>query len=389
MRILLTTLVALQLASGILYADDTNTDQSEADAIQVGQKVVLDRDGEWDVGDGDPLPLKRGTVLTVLAIDGDRIQACDLAPIWVNSSDVLSLRDARRKIASELEKNPKDPVLLNAMGNIFRALGIHDCAADIYCQVLSRDDDNLDARRGRADAYHDAFGPRRCFDNLECTTKDSPDDAWSHYLLGKLLIDHVKYNRAMIHLDKALTLAPKFVAALVARAEAHWRLGDGEKALADYDEALRLCPSATAALVGRAQFRISLGNFKAAAEDLRKALELNPNDASAHHEMAQLIIKAGDESIGTIKQAVEHAKKATDLTDGQDICYARGLSDAYLACGDTSRGMDWKMHALRLAIARKNYYRGWQAETAFRHGKPRHWEWDENQDKKDQSAPAN
>ncbi|REK30143.1 MAG: tetratricopeptide repeat protein [Planctomycetota bacterium] len=370
MRTLLITLVAwLAYAAPLLAQVDgpdeaTNPDeQQEDERLQLGQRVMLDRSPGGE--------LSRGTLLTILAIDGERLRVCHLAPRWLDQDAVLDLAAAYEKLKQELADNPRDVELHVALGNVYRGQWLFDAAVESYCRALALDADHPGARRGRAEAYYFAVGSEYCLADLDPLLRDHPDDARALYFRGSVLACRDALDEAAASLDAAIKAAPEYVSAYVARAEVRWRSGDIEAAMADYDEALRLCAAATDAYVGRATYYMHRQDYAKARTDLLEALEINPRAHAAHHRLAQLVLRADDEDIGEVVNAVGHARMANRLTHGQWLEYARTLSAAYLAVGDHSRALHWKMHGLRLMLAHTNHYRDWQLQHHFRHGKPR------------------
>lgn len=395
MRISIAVVVAIlgwHVMTGVLAAADvTATSQQDGqqdkqtEGFQVGQRVVLDRTVKADVDDGEPIALRRGTVVTIVAIEGERAQVCDLAPVWLDLADLLCLRDARIKITNELKDNQQDVDLWVALGHVCRGQGIHDSAVESYCRALAMDEDDWDAVRGRADSYYHALRPGTCLRGLDRVLEHDAHDTWAHYLRGTVLLCHDRFAEAIVSLDIAIKNAPQFVMALVARAEAKWKSGDVDGAMVDYDEAIRVCENAASPYVGRAGYAMSQGDYESAATDLKKAIEINPRSHRAHYQLARVILAAGDEEIGTAEDAVDHAKLANRYTSGQVPVYAKTLSKAYQsyavfcrqegeparAAEMLSRAAEWKIHAVRLAINRENYYRDWMLENAFRRGEPR------------------
>ena len=392
MRILLAAIVAWQLMTGVLVADDaaprSATQEQTPEDLQLGQRVAVDSDVSVSADGGDSILLRRGTVLTILALDGDRAQVCELAPVWIDQSELLSLCDAKAKLIRELKKNPDDVALLVALGDVYRGREVHDLAVETYCRALAYERDNLDAMRGRAESLHCALRSGTCLKGLRGVLQDDPNDAKAHYLRGYVMVCHDRWDDAIESLDAAVKTSPLFVQAWIRRAEAKWRSGDVDGAMADYDEAIRLCSNATDAYVSRAVYYWTSKKRGEALADLKTALEINPRSHKAHDLMARLILWAcdenvddeiGDDEIGNGQKALEHAKIASKRMGGQDSGYALTLSKAYAAVADHSRAVEWKMHALRLDMARERYYRTWQFDNAFRHGKPKQREDEERQ----------
>lgn len=82
-------------------------------------------------------------------------------------------------------------------------------------------------------------------------------------------------DKAMADCDQALTLRPKFAAALDSRALVNLRAGRFDAALRDYDAALKLAPKQGASLYGRGVVKLRLGDAAGSQADLVAARGLD------------------------------------------------------------------------------------------------------------------
>lgn len=375
MRNLWAAVFVLQLMAGSLVADDNirpTSESSEATKeLQLGQRVALAREVQVDADGGETLTLRRGMVYTILAIENGRVQVGDLSPVWIDEGNLLPVRDAIVELNRVVRENPDDAALLLAMADAYRGNAIHDLAIEFYCRVLALDPDNVDAIRGRSESYHFALRSSISLDDLGRFLKAHPDDAVAHYALGYVLACHQEWDDALKSLDASIKLAPSYVQVWIQRAKVKWKRGDIDGAMADYEEAIRLNPNATDAYVGRADYYMAVEKYDQAHADLLKALEVNPRAHAAHEAMAHLILWSRNEEIGDCQKALLHARRASDLTGGQNANYASTLSKAYASVADSSRAADWRIHAMRLKMAQERYYRTWLLDETLRHRKPR------------------
>jgi tetratricopeptide (TPR) repeat protein len=100
--------------------------------------------------------------------------------------------------------------------------------------------------------------------------------AWD---LGKIAVSQKDYGLAVRYFSKALE-AGEYATFYADRADAHIKMKDYGKALADANAALALYPQSPSVLADRARAFSGLGRFEEAAADLEAAAKLNPAEKS-------------------------------------------------------------------------------------------------------------
>jgi tetratricopeptide (TPR) repeat protein len=132
--------------------------------------------------------------------------------------------------------------------------------------------------------------------------------------------------------------------ALLARAAAHARIGQVDRAIADYDDALRVEPKQPDALNARGELWRGKGDNRKALADFAAALKLKPDHAAARANHKALALEV--ERLG-VQKAIEgrpsfdcaHARRPADkaicadpalaeLDRRIDLLYRRALRDA-------------------------------------------------------------
>ena len=121
-----------------------------------------------------------------------------------------------------------------------------------------------------------------------------PIRAYAYFVLGKTKVEDKNYADAVVELDKALQMNPKFSYAYYVRGVAKSALGDYSGAIADYDKYIQSNSEDAEAYRDQATAKFKLGDskteqgyteearslYKAATEDYASAIKLNPN---RHH----------------------------------------------------------------------------------------------------------
>lgn len=101
--------------------------------------------------------------------------------------------------------------------------------------------------------------------------------AYAYFVLGKTKFAAKDYDNAMIDLDKAIQMNPKFIYAYYGRGIAKSELGDYNGAIVDYDRYIELNSGDAEAYYRRGQAKKALGQHEAAKADFQKAKALNPD----------------------------------------------------------------------------------------------------------------
>ncbi|NUP19955.1 MAG: tetratricopeptide repeat protein [Streptomyces sp.] len=136
---------------------------------------------------------------------------------------------------------------------------------------------------------------------------DARGQAQAHRLRGVVLGNQGEISRALVELDRAVTLDPQPASAHVARAVVRARAGDLVAAITDLDRADELTPDRPVVLSRRGDYHRVTGNNEAAMRDLDRAIELDPTNRSAwaargvtHHQLGQL-----DSALADLDRALE------------------------------------------------------------------------------------
>ncbi len=111
----------------------------------------------------------------------------------------------------------------------------------------------------------------------------SATDSRAYFDKAMSLIRDNNSKEAIICLNLAIRLDPKYVDAYVARASILEKAGNLQSALVDYTQALNIRPS-DKIFYERGVIELSLKSFANAARDFTSAIELNPQFARAYSE---------------------------------------------------------------------------------------------------------
>ncbi|MGA8586185.1 MAG: tetratricopeptide repeat protein [Roseiarcus sp.] len=200
-------------------------------------------------------------------------------------------------------------------------------ARDFFERALALDSDNLEAAIGMADAdvraatgyYVDDKAERLASveANLNRVLSRSPNNAWAHYLMGRVLVQTNRLSQAVAEWERALALNANMAAAHAQIGLAKLFDGHPEEAEGYELEALRASPRDTDANVWLAYIalaKLHLGAYQDALGVYRRSIELNPNYATARFYLAATLAE-----LGRLDEAKTELKAALVLNPGFTI----------------------------------------------------------------------
>ena len=88
--------------------------------------------------------------------------------------------------------------------------------------------------------------------------------------------------------------------------------------------------------------------YRGALSDYKSALNLKPNDASIHNNLAWLYATAKDEKFQDKSKALEHAKKAADLTKQRNAEILDTLARVFYVNGKVKQAIETEKKAIEL-----------------------------------------
>ena len=148
----------------------------------------------------------------------------------------------------------------------------------------------------------------------------APGNERAHNNLGTALIDCKQIDAAIAEYQKAVDIDPDY-------ARAHYNLG--------------------AALVRQGKIAAAIGQWD-------EAFRLQPDNLLTLNQLASLLATSSEASVRNGARAVELARRAAQLSGGQDANILGTLAAAYAEAGRFSDAVKTAQRALALAVRQKN-----------------------------------
>lgn len=140
----------------------------------------------------------------------------------------------------------------------------------------------------------------------------------SEHKKAQELMDEQKYDRALIHFNKALELNPNHPDILSHRGVLYLHLNQKRKCFDDLELSLNLDKDYGYRYAALAYAKEFFGDLDAAIELYEKAVEVDPDDAIAHNNLGLLKEKKGYQ-----KQAQQNFERADKLAKIQDDIFQK------------------------------------------------------------------
>jgi tetratricopeptide (TPR) repeat protein len=260
------------------------------------------------------------------------------------------VQGAVRQYLQALKLNNRNAVAHSNLGGLLVTQGVIEEGVSHLQEAIRLDPANgspyynlgmLRARQGQAD---------EAIKYLTQAVRYRPEVADAHRVLGTLLCNKGAAD-GLGHLSEAVRLDPQ-------DAVSHYCLGKALVAQNKVDEAVRqlasavkLEPDYVGALYLLGQIRFSQGQAAEAIGHLTRAVGLKSDDAGMLTDLAWMLATAPDPALRDGLKATEYAKRACELTDNQAFAPLDMLGVSFAAAGQFREALQAAQRALQLARA--------------------------------------
>ena len=251
--------------------------------------------------------------------------------------------------------------LNEALSYFEQALAENPNKAEIYNNI----GDTL-LQLGRVD---ESFSPLRKALDLDPNRPDVRSN------LGNALLRTGRLEESIVQLRAALNVQPDYVFALNHLGAALLLAGRADQAMECLTKAIATDPNYLSARFNLANTLLQLRRVDEAVSELQKALVINPNNPEAQKNLAWVLATSSDDRIRDGRRAVVLARRANELTRGQNPIIGVTLAAAYAEAGrfpeavvaaEAARQVANDSGNLRLAEAISGYVQLYRSGQPFR-----------------------
>jgi tetratricopeptide (TPR) repeat protein len=146
---------------------------------------------------------------------------------------------------------------------------------------------------------------------------------------------------------EAIRLNPSAASWYSNRGLIHMEAKQIDDAIADFSSAIDLVETNDVPYRNRAMAYTKKKEWAKAATDYEKVVELNPDSAVGQNGLAWLLCTAPDDKVRDGKRALEHARRACEITEYKNGGYLDTLAAAYAETGDFDKAVEWQEKAIK------------------------------------------
>lgn len=262
--------------------------------------------------------------------------------------------EAIRCFEQALKINPTLVVARHALCSVLLANGRAKEAIPHLEKILEAEPANASARRDLGFALLQADRADDAIPHLEAAMKNLPDSAAAHYDLAIALFKSGRTDAAIPHFQKAAEGEPQNCEFLNNLGWALLQNGQVDEAIARFQAVLKIQPDAAPTHQTLAIALLRKGQAREAIAHYQSFLAHLPNDARALSDLAWVLATWPEASIRDGRWAVDLARRANQLSGGQNPEVLRALAAALAEDRQFAEAVKTAQHALELAESQAN-----------------------------------
>jgi tetratricopeptide (TPR) repeat protein len=262
--------------------------------------------------------------------DASTTSAVDLTPDSCELDEVVT-----GDTEAEKESGRTRAIGLCSDANAQLRQGDYETAIRGYDEALAHSPDYIAAYYNRGSAYAHIGALDGAIADFTRVLELDPTQAPAYRQRGLIYTRKGDYGRAIEDYDAALALMSERGAAhaesgtadavVYDRAQAYFRLGSYEQALADYATVLDHAPQQVEAHLNRGLTYAALGNYPEALRDFNQAIVLAPQQALSYHHRGQVYARVGryTEALKDYDRALELNPRYAGVHNNRGLLYVK------------------------------------------------------------------
>jgi rhomboid protease GluP len=188
----------------------------------------------------------------------------------------------------------------------------------------------------------------RALERIREAMRVQPSDERPHEQLGHLYLEQERVDDAIREYEEAARLSPASPRAQLGLALAYRQKGDLAKSREIFESLLGENPRTAEGQRVLADLYAEQKLFGEAIEHYEQALRMDPNDAVSHNNLAWLLATSEDLKFRDPPKALEHARRAVELSGGKEAAFVDTLAEAHYVNGNFQEAVKVQTRALEL-----------------------------------------
>ena len=251
-------------------------------------------------------------------------------------------KDAQAALETAARLLPNDPESHTNLGNVLRAKGRPEAAADRHRRAIELQPDYADAHNNLGSALRDLNRLDDAARSYRKAVSLKPDFAMAHNNLGLALQGLGRIHEAMASFRSALESKADFAEPRFHLANSLRDQGQLKEAAEGYRRVLATQPGRIDALMNLGDVSLALGKFADAAESYQNVLRIRPDFADAHNNLGNAL-----RDLGHIEAAAASYRRAVALKPDHAKVH-NNLGNALLDLGSIEEAAASYLRALEL-----------------------------------------
>ena len=219
----------------------------------------------------------------------------------------------------------------------------------LWTHTLACTSDNADAQNGLGNALFLKGRDGEAMVHLQQALQINPRYAEAHDNLGSELFLKGQVDGAIVQFQQALQIDPR-------NADAHYNLGCAlllrgrlDEAIVQFQQALQINPDNANSHINLGNALLQMGRDDEAIVHYQRAQQLNPNSLEVQNNLAWVLATASQAALRDGRQAVALAERANQSAGGENPIFLHTLAAAYAEAGRFDDAVRTAQRAMVLA----------------------------------------